>query len=74
MAMSFDNIRVGKKYYLSNYGEESRFVVLEALGNENFKVKDLISMDIYELQDLVKYGTSNDFELLEMRGGDYQKN
>ena len=66
--MSFDNIRVGKRYYLSNYGEESRFEILEALGDENFKVKDLVSMDIYELQDLVKYGTSDDFELLEIRG------
>nr|WKN37644.1 hypothetical protein K4G66_02845 [Tunicatimonas sp. TK19036] len=68
MTMSFDNIRVGKRYYLSNYGEESRFEILEALGDENFKVKDLVSMDIYELQDLVKYGTSDDFELLEIRG------
>ena len=64
--MSFDNIRVGKKYYLSNYGEESRFEVLEALSDENFKVKDLISLDIYELNDLIKYGTSDDFELLEI--------
>ncbi|MEQ9437612.1 MAG: hypothetical protein RIG62_01145 [Cyclobacteriaceae bacterium] len=68
MTMSFDNIRVGKRYYLYNYGEESRFKVLEALEKENFRVKDLVSLDIYELQDLVKYGTSDDFELLEIRG------
>lgn len=67
MTMSFDNIRVGKKYYLYNYGEESRFVVLEALSDENYVVKDLISLDIYELQDLVKYGTSDDFEILEIK-------
>lgn len=71
MTMSFDNIRVGKKYYLCNYGEESRFEVLEALGDENYKVKDLISMDIYELQDLVRYGKSDDFELLEIRDESY---
>ncbi|MEO0332291.1 MAG: hypothetical protein AAF223_11515 [Bacteroidota bacterium] len=66
MTMSFDNIRVGKKYYICNYGEESRFEVLERLSDENYRVKDLISMDIYELYDLVKYGTSDDFELEEI--------
>jgi hypothetical protein len=69
MTMSFDNIRVGKKYYLYNYGEESRFEVLEALSDENYKVKDLISLDIYELHDLVKYGKSDDFELVEISEG-----
>jgi hypothetical protein len=64
--MSFDNIRVGKKYYLCNYGEESRFEVLEALSDENYRVKDLISLDIYELHDLVKYGISDDFEIEEI--------
>ncbi len=66
MTMSFDNIRVGKKYYLCNYGEESRFEVLEALSDENYRVKDLISLDIYELHDLVKYGISDDFEIEEI--------
>jgi len=65
--MSFDNIRIGKKYYLYNYGEESRFEVLENLGDENYRIKDLMSLDIYELRDLVKYGTSDDFELEEIR-------
>ncbi len=67
MTMSFDNIRIGKKYYLYNYGEESRFEVLENLGDENYRIKDLMSLDIYELRDLVKYGTSDDFELEEIR-------
>jgi len=66
MTMSFDNIRVGKKYYLSNYGEESRFEVLEALSDENYRVKDLVSLDVYELYDLVKYGISDDFEIEEI--------
>ncbi|MEM9832918.1 MAG: hypothetical protein AAF944_19960 [Bacteroidota bacterium] len=67
MTMSFDNIRIGKKYYLCNYGEESRFEVLERLSDENYRVKDLTSLDIYELHDLVKYGISDDFELEEVR-------
>ncbi|MEM6840878.1 MAG: hypothetical protein AAF632_01525 [Bacteroidota bacterium] len=70
MTMSFDNIRIGKKYYLCNYGEESRFEVLERLSDENYRVKDLTSLDIYELHDLVKYGISDDFELEEVRDND----
>ena len=67
MTMSIDNIRVGKKYYLCNYGEESRFQVLEALSDKNYRVKDLVSLDIYELHDLMKYGVSDDFEIEEIK-------
>ena len=66
MALAFDNLRIGKKYYLKNYGETSEFSVEERLGNDNYKVKDLNTLEIYELQDLVKYGRSDDFELWEL--------
>lgn len=66
MALAFDNLRVGKKYYLQNYGEVSEFYVQERLGTDNFKVKDLHTLEIYELQDLVKYGRSDDFDLWEI--------
>ncbi|WKN44685.1 hypothetical protein [Tunicatimonas pelagia] len=67
MTMSLDNLRIGKKYYLYNYGEESRFEVLERLEDKNYRVKDLLSLDTYELSDLIKYGTSDDFEIEEIR-------
>lgn len=67
MPISFDNIRIGKKYFLSNYGEESEFEVLEWLGDENYKLKDLNSLEIYTLNDLIKYGKSNDFDIYEIR-------
>jgi len=66
MALAFDNLRLGKRYYLSNYGEISEFSVLERLSNNNFKLKDLHTLETYELQDLVKYGRSEDFELWEI--------
>lgn len=67
MPISFDNIRIGKKYFLSNYGEESEFEVLEWLGDENYKLKDLNSLEIYTLNDLIKYGKSEDFDIYEIR-------
>jgi len=66
MALAFDNLRIGKKYYLQNYGETSEFSVVERLGRDNFKLKDLHTLEMYELQDLVKYGRSDDFELWEI--------
>ncbi|WPP52737.1 hypothetical protein [Catalinimonas niigatensis] len=67
MPISFDNIRIGKKYFLSNYGEESEFEVLEWLGDEDYKLKDLNSLEIYTLNDLIKYGKSEDFDIYEIR-------
>lgn len=64
--MSLDNLRVGKKYHLYNYGEESRFLVVERITDTDYKVKDLLSMDIYKLSDLIKYGMSDDFDINEI--------
>ena len=65
LTMSFDNLRVGKHYRLSNYGEVSEFEVLEVL-EEDFLVKDLLSLDTYRLSKLVEYGTSDDFDIEEL--------
>jgi hypothetical protein len=64
--MSFDNIRVGKKYWLRNYGEKTEFQVQKSLGGNDFILKDLNSLEVYRLSDLVKYGKGKDFELDEI--------
>lgn len=61
--MSFDNLRVGKQYRLSNYGEVAEFEVLEVLEDDDFRVKDLLSLDTYRLSKLIAYGTSEDFDI-----------
>jgi hypothetical protein len=66
MSISFDALRVGKKYYLKNFGERREFQIEERLGNKNFLIKDLRTLEKYEIQDLVKYGMGNDFELYEL--------
>lgn len=66
MAMSFDSLRVGKTYYLKNYGERFEFLVEERKDERNFVVKDIHTLEHYELKDLVKYGTGRDFELYEL--------
>ncbi len=66
LTMSFDNLRVGKHYRLTNYGDISEFAVLEVL-EDDFLVKDLLSLDTYHLSKLVEYGTSDDFDIEELR-------
>lgn len=66
LTMSFDNLRVGKHYRLTNYGEASEFEVLEVLDEGDFVVKDLLSLDTYQLSKLTEYGTSDDFDVEEL--------
>lgn len=65
MSLGFTSLRVGKKYYLINDRERHDFLVIERLSDINFKLKDLHTLEIYELYDLVKYGKSKDYELWE---------
>jgi hypothetical protein len=66
MSISLNNIRVGKKYYLINDGERHEFVVMAYMGGENFKLKDLLTLEVYDLHDLIRYGKQKDFELWEL--------
>lgn len=66
MSISFDTMRVGKKYYLINHGERHDFLVVEKLNKQNFKLKDIYTLEIYELEDLVRFGKGKDYELYEL--------
>ena len=66
MSISIDTIRIGKKYYIVNYGERHEFIVLRRIAENNFLVKDLLSLEKYELQEFIAYGKGSDFELFEL--------
>ena len=66
MAISIDNLRKGKKYRLTNYGEEFDFQVIEMPEEGVYKVKDLTTLDVYLLHDLVRYGKGKDYDLDEL--------
>jgi hypothetical protein len=67
MSISLDTLRVGKKYYLINHGERHDFFIMEKLNNHNCKLKDLHTLELYELKDLLKYGRGKDYELYELQ-------
>jgi len=62
----FQYIRVGKNYRLVNYGENYEFFVLRKVGEDNFLVKSLLSMEQFKLKELVQYGVGNDFRIEEL--------
>ena len=66
--MSPDNLRVGKCYFLQNHGERTSFMVLESFSTNDFKIKDLLSLEIYAFSGLVRYGIGPDFDLREIEG------
>jgi hypothetical protein len=64
--MSFDVLRTGKKYRLTNHGESHEFVIEQILSNGDFKVKDLNTLEKYLMNDLIKYGKGKDFLLEDL--------
>lgn len=64
--ISFTSLRVGKKYWLTNFGERYEFEILEAFSSQDYLLKDLYTLEQYHLSDLVSYGKGKDFELRDL--------
>lgn len=64
--LSFNVLRTGKKYRLINFGETHEFEIESILANGDFKVKDLLTLERFFLQELIRYGKGKDFLLEEI--------
>ncbi len=64
--LSFDVLRVGKRYRLKNHGEDSEFLIEAILPNGDFEVKDLHTLERYRLKDLIRFGQGSDFEIWDL--------
>ncbi|MEQ9169286.1 MAG: hypothetical protein RLO12_23735, partial [Fulvivirga sp.] len=58
--ISLNVIRLNKKYRLKNYGDTYEFEVMEFLSSENFKLKDINTLEYYELAELTAFGRGKD--------------
>jgi hypothetical protein len=67
MPIALDNLRVGRRYVLVNQGEVRNLEVVARLMGDNFKVKDLDTLEYYTLQELLQWGKGKDYDLDEMR-------
>ena len=61
--LSFDVLRVGKKYRLVNLGDKYEFEIERIQVNGDFKVKDIHTLERYLLKDTIKFGKGKDFEI-----------
>lgn len=59
-------MRVGNRYRLVNFAEVFEFEVERRLSDYNFRVKDLHTLETYEIRDLIRYGTGKDFDIREI--------
>jgi hypothetical protein len=66
MPQSFDTLRIGHKYKLINYGEETDFEVISIKNKEDYIVKDLNSKEKFNLKLLIDYGIGKDYDLYEL--------
>jgi hypothetical protein len=67
MALALDNLRVGRVYRLINQGEIRKIEVMARLADENFRVKDLDTLEYYTLHELLQWGKGKDYDLEELR-------
>ena len=66
-SMSFDTMRVGKKYRIKNFGDVYEFEILKRLSDKNYLLKDLHTLETYEVDDLIRWGRGADFDIDELR-------
>ena len=66
MAKSFNNLRVGKKFSLTNFGETSDFEVVEIMADGDCKLRDIHTLEPYRLYDLIRLGKGEDFDVSEI--------
>jgi hypothetical protein len=64
--LSLDVLRNGKKYSLVNFGDRYEFIIENILGNGDFRLKDLHTLEKYYLKDLIKFGKGPDFEIRDL--------
>mgnify|MGYP003624247707 CR=1 FL=1 len=66
MAKSFNNLRVGKKFTLINFSERFDFEVIEMFSNGDYRLKDINTLEYYNIFDLIQYGIGDDFDIDEL--------
>jgi hypothetical protein len=66
MPIALDNLRVGRKYLLVNQGEIRKLEIITRLRGENFKVKDLDTLEFYTIEELLQWGRGKDYDLDEL--------
>ncbi|MEM8569235.1 MAG: hypothetical protein AAGF85_22470 [Bacteroidota bacterium] len=63
--IAYSSLRAGKRYRLTNYGEQFEFTLVD-IGESDFELKDIHTLESYHLSDLTRYGKGEDFSIWEI--------
>jgi hypothetical protein len=66
MPMSIDTLRVGHRYILNNYRETTKFELVRIENKNDYIMRDLNSLEVYNLKVLIEYGKGKDYDLYEL--------
>ncbi|HMJ69820.1 MAG TPA: hypothetical protein VK508_13040 [Cyclobacteriaceae bacterium] len=64
--LSFNVLRIGKRYRMVNFGDRYEFEIEHILLNDDFKVKDIHTLERYHLQAVLQFGKGTDFEIRDL--------
>lgn len=67
MPIALDNLRVGRVYRFVNQGEIRTIEIMDRLAGDNFKIKDLDTLEYYTIHELLQWGKGKDYDLEEFR-------
>lgn len=67
MPIALDNLRVGRIYRLVNQGEIRTIEIMARLSGDNFRIKDLDTLEYYTIHELLQWGRAKDYDLEEFR-------
>lgn len=67
MPIALDNLRVGRVYRFVNQGEVRMIEIMSRLSGDNFKIKDLDTLEFYTIHELLQWGIGKDYDLEEFR-------
>ncbi|MFN3999095.1 hypothetical protein [Algoriphagus sp.] len=67
MPIALDNLRVGRIYRFVNQGEIRTIEIMDRLAGDNFKIKDLDTLEFYTIYELLQWGKGKDYDLEEFR-------
>ena len=66
MPLSLDRLQVGHRYTLRNYDEIVQFEIIRRTAELDYQVKQLDTLEVFPLSELIRFGKGEDFELLEI--------
>ena len=64
--MSIDTLRVGHRYIIKNYGEATEFELVRIDDDDDYIIRDLNSLEVYNFKVLIQYGKGKDYDLYEL--------